>query len=197
MSHVITIYGFGPSTWTRTARIACAEKGVEHRLEPVDYGSDAHAALHPFRRIPVARIDGQELYETVAIVSYLDAVVAGPALLPADALERARVLGWFTAGVHYLYPDLVRALLGDDLPEGAHEAIATHLATLEAQLGDRGFLVGGGVTAADLVVAPMLDFARSLLDLSAPLAAAPRVSAWLEELTARPSFTATAAAIPA
>ncbi len=197
MPHDIVIYGFGPSTWTRTARIACAEKGVEHRLEPVEYGADSHAELHPFRRVPAACIDGVHLYETIAIVSYLDAVVEGPSLIPTEPLERARALGWVTAGVNYLYPDLVRALLADELPEGAIDAIAGHAAVLETALGTDSQLAGERPSIADFTIAPMIDFAASLLDLGDVLAASPRVAEWHAALVARPSFDSTATAIPA
>ncbi|MCG8422050.1 MAG: glutathione S-transferase N-terminal domain-containing protein [Proteobacteria bacterium] len=40
---------FGPpqSSYVRTARWACAEKGVDHELRPVELGSDDHRRLHP------------------------------------------------------------------------------------------------------------------------------------------------------
>lgn len=197
MSHQVVIHGFAPSTWTRTARIACLEKGVDHRLEPVDYGADSHARLHPFRRVPAATIDGAVIYETLAIVSYVDAVVDGPALIPANPLERARALGWVTAGVNYLYPDLVRALLADDRPDDAAETIAGHLAVVEGALADREHLAGPDPSVADFAIAPMLDFAAALVDLGDALARLPRVSSWQAGLNARPSFIATAATIPA
>ena len=51
----VVIYGPSPSTYVRTARLACAEKGITHVLEPLDLGSEAHAKLHPFRKIPAMR----------------------------------------------------------------------------------------------------------------------------------------------
>jgi glutathione S-transferase len=50
---MVRIYGYPVSTWTRTAWMTCIEKGIEHELVPIAYGSDEHAALHPFMRIPI------------------------------------------------------------------------------------------------------------------------------------------------
>ncbi len=36
----IVVYGFAPSTFVRTARLALEEKGVDYELEAVDFGAD-------------------------------------------------------------------------------------------------------------------------------------------------------------
>ena len=64
MSDVI-VYGFAPSTYVRTARLALEEKGVAHELSPVEFGSDAHLMLHPFARIPAFAHGDVRLYETM------------------------------------------------------------------------------------------------------------------------------------
>ena len=44
---LIRIHGYPISTWTRTLRMTCAEKGLTYELVPVRYGSEEHGALHP------------------------------------------------------------------------------------------------------------------------------------------------------
>lgn len=191
----VTIYGFAASTWTRTARMACVEKGVAHRLEPLDYGSDAHAELHPFLRMPAARIGDVLLYETLAIVSYLDAVTDGPRLTPADPHERARMLGWVTAAGDYLYPDLVRAALGDDgpVPDAATTA-NSRLRIVDRALADRETLAGAHLSIADLAVCPMVAFAAEYLGTAAT-DGLDALATWMDRMRARDSFVATAPAL--
>ncbi len=68
----IVVYGFAPSTYVRTARQALAEKGVDNDLETGEFGSAALLELHPFSRIPAFAHGDVRLYETSAIVRYVD-----------------------------------------------------------------------------------------------------------------------------
>ncbi|MEE8248170.1 MAG: glutathione S-transferase N-terminal domain-containing protein, partial [Alphaproteobacteria bacterium] len=42
----VVIYGFPQSTYVRTARLVCEEKGVAYDLAPVEFGSPEHLELH-------------------------------------------------------------------------------------------------------------------------------------------------------
>ena len=53
--------------------------------------SPEHLARHPFGRVPVLEHDGFMLYETQAILRYLDRVLPQPALTPADPRRAARM----------------------------------------------------------------------------------------------------------
>ena len=87
--------GFADSVYTRAVRICLAEKGVSYEYVEVnpfsEEGQTALAGQHPFGRVPVLRHAGFELYETVAILGYLDEVFEGPKLIPDDAKARARM----------------------------------------------------------------------------------------------------------
>ena len=91
-----TLYGAPYSVYVRAARMTLAEKGVAYRLEPVDIFADggppaAHLARHPFGKIPAFAQDDLSLYETVAILRYVDEAFDGPALQPAEPGARARM----------------------------------------------------------------------------------------------------------
>lgn len=73
-----------------------AEKGVAYDLEPVDvFAKDGppqdYMARNPFGRIPAFEHDGFELFETDAIVHYIDEAFPGPGLQPEDIRSRARM----------------------------------------------------------------------------------------------------------
>ena len=82
------------SPYARAVLAALEEKAVRYRLAPVAPGafqSPQHLARHPFGRVPVLEHDGFVLYETQAILRYLDRIKPSPALTPADAQRIARM----------------------------------------------------------------------------------------------------------
>lgn len=189
----IEIFGFAGSTYVRSICMLCIEKHVEYELKPLDFGEASHLALHPFLRMPVARIGNEVLYESLAIASYIDEVCDGPRLTPADPLQRARMLQWISSCNDYLYSDLVLALLKD---EGASEdevAAARHdLEIVDRQLRDRPFLLGDELYLCDLFLAPMIDFAHACLGESSLFAGLEGIAAWRDRLLSRNSMKATA-----
>jgi glutathione S-transferase len=60
-----------------------------HDLEP-DMGRPSHLALHPFNRVPILQHGDFTVYETSAIVTYLDETFPNPSLSQrVFAIERA------------------------------------------------------------------------------------------------------------
>ena len=93
----VILHGVAPSTYTRTARLTCEGKGVSYQLEPVEFGSARHLALHPFGKIPILEHGSTRIFETLAIARYVDEAFKGPALQPADAKGRALMTQWISA----------------------------------------------------------------------------------------------------
>src|SRR6516225_2046447 len=93
MSEII-VHSIPGSPFGRAVMATLEEKGARYRLTPVVPGTmktPQHLALHPFGRIPVLEHDGFRLYETQAILRYLDRVVPEPPLTPADPRRAARM----------------------------------------------------------------------------------------------------------
>jgi hypothetical protein len=76
---------------TPFARAVCAtlaEKNATYRIAPIGMETmktEAHLRVHPFGRMPAIDHDGFHLYETQAILRYVDRVLPTPALTPLDA----------------------------------------------------------------------------------------------------------------
>jgi glutathione S-transferase len=191
----ITLFGFAPSTYTRTARMAAYEKGVAAELLPVAYGQPGHFELHPFGKMPIMRHGNVTLYETLAIVSYIDDVFNGPLLIPHKARERAETFAAISVALDYAYRPVVHTE-----PEGDGFAAAdlaranTVLDWLERRIGDRGHVAGSTLTAADLFFAPMVYYHRGKVGDDMTIGKRPRLGAWLDRMAARPSFILAAAA---
>lgn len=168
MSEII-LFGPAASSYVRTARMTCIEKGAPHRLESVQLGGEAHLALHPWARVPIMRHDKLELIETSAIARYVDESFSGPSLLPATASGRAKMEQWISVVNAYLYDSLVRGyVLKYVIPSFKGEApnraeIEAGLPALERDLGrldaayrNKSFIAGDALSLADLFVAPIL-----------------------------------------
>jgi glutathione S-transferase len=166
----ITVLGFPHSSFVHIAQLVLMHKEVPytfHDLEP-DMGSPKHLALHPFDRVPILQHGDFTLYETSAIVAYLEETFPTPALQPNTPRGRARMNQWISAVNSYYYPYMIyhvghernvfpRLGIAPDEKVVAHALpkIEVGLQVVEKQLshGD-GFLLGGEVTLADYYLLP-------------------------------------------
>ena len=205
----VIIYGPSPSTYVRTARLACAEKGITHTLEPLDLGSDAHAKLHPFRKVPAMRHGEFVLFESGAIGRYIDRVFPGPALQPKDIKELARMDQWMSAISDYCYQAMIREIVvqrvlvpmrggktDEAMVKAAWPKVEYQLSVLEQTLGQQAYLAGGALSLADLTLSPILFYVKMQPEGGPLLARHKGVSAWFDRMAARPSFGATMPEFP-
>jgi glutathione S-transferase len=204
----IAIHSIPGSPFGRAVLMALEEKGAHYRFVPVSPGSlrtAEHVARHPFGRVPVMYDGTFRLYETQAIVRYLDRTLPGPALAPADARAAARMDQLMNVNDWYLFQGVAsiiafQRIVGPRLlglvPDEAAIAAAMPkarvvVAELATQLADSAYFAGEAVSLADLVLAPQLDFMRSTPEW-APLAAGhANLQRWLERTRTRPSMVAT------
>ena len=195
---LLTVHGFPRSTYVNIVRLVLTHKGAEfafHDLEPKMGGSD-HLRLHPFGRVPILDHDGFRVYETSAIVLYLEDLFPEPALLPKAPRERARVHQWISAVNSYYYPYLVYHLVHERLvfpPLGiepdekvvaaAMPRIEQALEILEAELRNGApFLVGGQLSLADFFLYPSLYALGLTPEGQKLLPRRPAASKWLARM---------------
>jgi glutathione S-transferase len=203
----IIIYGVAGSPFVRAVQLGLEEKGVRYRLDALGLGgskSEEHLKRHPFGRVPVIEHDGWQLYETQAILRYLDAVFPEPALQPHEPKSIGRMNQIMGINDWYLFPRVAAvivfqrivgpALLGRVTDE---EAIAAALpdgrvciGALDRLLGDQAFLAGDELTIADLLVAPQLDFLAATPE-GQELLKGTALAGWLERMNQRASMQAT------
>ena len=211
-----TLYGAPYSVYVRAARLALAEKGVAYDLVPVDiFAAEVpgwYRALHPFGRIPAFEHDGFRLYETGAILRYVDEAFDGPSgtlpLMPPPGEPRKRARVNQIGGVidAYLYRPLIWDIYVErcDAPaEGratdeakiaaAIPRVAACFAALAELAQEEGpFLLGAQLTLADLHLAPMISLGLRAMEVPPLLAAQPKLARWWRVMRERPSLAATA-----
>lgn len=201
----LIIYGYPASTYVRTVRMACLEKGVPYELDAfasIEFRGETHRELHPFAKMPVMRHDDVTLYETLAICCYIDATFDGPRLTPEKLVNRCRMFQWISLTNDAIYQHLVRkwvrpVLLDSEArPELAikmrNQARAA-IALLEDEC-DGDYLVGGGLSLADLFLAPILACAVELDEDF--LSGLPRLGNFWAEVSSRDSFARTISRAP-
>jgi glutathione S-transferase len=193
------------SSCSRRAVQTVLELGLEDRVElvTVDLAKGAQRApeflaKNPNGRVPVL-VDGDfVLWESNAIMQYLADGVPGQRLFPEEQRARADVVRWmfwnahhFSQGVSTLNRErVVKKILGQGEPDPAEvargEAMArTFGAVLDARLAGRAYLVGDGLTLADIAVASELSsWERAAL----PLEGFGNVRRWFEAIRDRPSW---------
>src|SRR5436305_14445619 len=101
----IVVLGFPRSTFVHIARLVLTHKGVPYTFRDLEseMGSATHLALHPFNRVPILKHGEFTLYETSAIVTYIDEAFGGLALQPDDARARGHMNQWISAVKSYYY----------------------------------------------------------------------------------------------
>jgi glutathione S-transferase len=205
----IALLGDGQSSYTRTVRMALAEKGVAYRHDPSQPHSPAVLAANPFGRIPVL-LDGPiALYEASAIVRYLDDGFDGPALVPMGTSDRARCEQWVSLVNGHLYDTMARRyVLQYVFPKGeggqpdrkvidqAVNEMTRQLPVLEQAYGKGGdFLAGAAISMADLFVAPLLAYLPMFPEGKQLLGDFPGIRRAQAVIAERPSFAATVPAL--
>jgi glutathione S-transferase len=203
----IVVYGVPGSPFLRSVQVGLEEKGVPYRLHalaPQETKTEAHLARHPFGRVPAFEHGDFRLYETQAILRYLDAVFPEPPLVPADPQAAARMNQIIGINDWYFFPKAAAVivfqrvigptLLGlptDQTAIAAAQPMArTCIAELDRLLGAQRFLAGDQVSIADLMLAPQIDFLVATAEGKALLEGT-GLKAWLARMNARPSMQAT------
>jgi len=192
------------STFSRRARMALIEKNIPHELVVVDmvarkHREPAYLALNPYGRVPTLQEGDFLLYESTAILSYLENRYPQPPLVPGDAQGRALVemhmklcdiqMARQTSTIIFPKRFLPKERWDEKAMAQAKGEIEKHLAIVDTQLAGKQFLLGDLYTLAEICYTPLVQF-LPLMDIAPP----PAVAAWVERMLSRPSALQTAPA---
>ena len=170
------LYGNWRSLATYRVRVALAMKAIAHEVVDINLATgEQHSArfkaINPQAVLPALDDGhGEVLFQSLAIIEYLDETHPAPPLLPADAAGRARVRGLaqiHAADVHPLLVPRVRNHLQKDaglddaaLQRWLARALLTGLDAIEANLAHSPrtgeFCHGDTPTLADICLASQL-----------------------------------------
>lgn len=201
----VTIYGMPQSTYVRSCRMTCLEKGIGYDLEPCAPHSEEMLALNPTGRMPAFRHGDLVLQESSAIARYLDETFPGPKLQPDDIASRTQMNLWMSLIADSFYQVMIRdlALPRFGITEASEEAIGQAATTLAAQLKrtdeilqQRRYLAGDELTLADLFLVPILFWVEMTPEGKAVMPNYPALGRWYQAIAERPSFKDTVPPMP-
>jgi glutathione S-transferase len=199
------LYRLQRSTNVERVTLALAYKGVEVEsvwVEPDDREAVEQVSGQPL--VPVIEEDGEIVFDSTAILRYLEQRYPEPPLYPSDEALRAEMdiyIDWFNRVWKRSPIDLEAAFLQEQPDEGRvaalAKALATHLDLHEALLGDRDYLFGSEFSAADCAAFPFLKYAlgrdpadeelfHRILDDYQTTSGRPSLRAWIERIDERP-----------
>jgi maleylpyruvate isomerase len=172
------LYSFFRSSAAYRVRIALNLKGVDYEVVSVDLPSSAHRtdefrALNPQATIPTLDDAGTVLWQSLAIIDYLDARYPSPRLIPLEPVARARVQAMAQVIVCEVHPlnnlRVLKYLRGelklDDAAVGKWYShwIAEAFGPLETLVGRWSggrYCFGDTLTLADVCLVPQMYNAR-------------------------------------
>jgi glutathione S-transferase len=206
MSEMI-VHGVPGSPYVRAALLALEEKGADYRLAAMPFGTakqEPYISLQPFARIPAFEHDGWVLYETQAIMRYVDAVVSGPSLQPGEPRAAARMNQLLGIADWYVMPQVSSAITfgrvvaprfnlpvdEDRIARGIPNARIC-IGEIARLLGDQSYMAGDAVSLADLLLAAHLSMFALAPEGKEILGGHRNLGAWLPRMEARPSMQAT------
>lgn len=195
-------YGSGsPFAWR--VQLVLEEKGLPY--EPVllsfskgEHKTPEHLARSPHGKVPALVDDGVSLYESTAIVEYLEERYGVPPLLPREPAARAAARIEEIEAVLYFnerFGVLARQVFFTPAPQrdaavidAAKTDIKASLRELEARAAKRGgAYVNGDLSRADFTWIPFVEIAaRAGVDLER--AETPWLIDWRSRMRGRPSY---------
>jgi maleylacetoacetate isomerase/maleylpyruvate isomerase len=200
------LYNYFRSSASFRVRIALALKGLPYEYLPIHLAKGEHnqaeyTGIAADGLVPVLELDdGTRLSQSMAIIEFLDEQHPSPALLPADALGRARVRALAQSIACEIHPInnlrvlkyLVRELKVDEEAKNAwyRHWVRSGLEAFERQLAQAPasrFCFGDTPTLADCCLVPQIFNGQRF---NTPLHGLPRTMAAFEACMALPAFEA-------
>jgi glutathione S-transferase len=197
------LYGDPGSVCTRKVLAVLAEKGhdAEFILVSVKGGEHKkpeHLVRQPFGVVPALEDDGFLMYESRAIMRYLDQKLPGPALTPTNLQDRTRMDQWMSVEQSYFSGPAMKAILqmlgkfagrepDMNLVEQGKAGVAKPLDVMAKHLEANDYLAGKQFTLADISWAP---YVQRFMDfgIGDVITERPAVAAWWQRVSSRPAW---------
>jgi len=203
-------YGSGsPYAWR--VWLALEHKQIAYAQTTLSFSSGdlrkpEYLAINPRHRVPAIIDDEFALYESVAIVEYLDEKYPdGPKLFAGDVFQRGKIRRMVQEADQYYalaMETLVEQILftaqdkwdAEEI-DAARKLLVEEINRWEEDAGRTEYLAAPGPTAADFALYPLialtLRMEKKKPDLGIRSAIGPRLSAWMTRVESLPYFNKT------
>lgn len=194
------VYGNLMSTCSRKVMTVLAEKNREVEFISIDLmkgeqKTPEHVARQPFGVVPALETDdGFMMYESRAIIRYLDRTLPGTSLTPTDArafalMEQFMAVEqcYFSGPAMKIVMERFRGTNDEANIAKGREGIKKPLEVIDAALAKQPFLAGSDFTLAEVTWAPYMDYLFAVGEQAA-VAEYKNVMSWWDRVANRPSF---------
>jgi len=199
-----------PNSW-RTL-LGLEVKGLKYNSNLLEFSKKEHQspemlAMNPRGLLPVLKDGDNSVYESIAILAYLDQQNPDKPLFGSSPTETGYIWQRVFEVENYLCTpllDIIRPVFFDDVNDNidaivkAASYVHAEFKTIEPQLSAHNYLAGEKISAADVVVFPMIQAllralslpeAKSLeLDFLPFASHYPNISNWIERITTIPGY---------
>jgi glutathione S-transferase len=201
-------FGSGsPFVWR--VHLALEHKGIAYELKQLSFSAGDHRKpeferLNPRHKVPAIIDDGFVLYESSAILEYLDErFPTAPLLFPGDLRQRAiirRMIREIDSEYVAHHERLVAQLFFSAQEQWNHEDIRSGVSGCREELGFferemRGDFLAGPLSAADFTLYPLVAtiarFEKKKPDLGLTAAIGPKLHAWRKRIEGLPYYDKT------
>lgn len=162
---MIRVYYAPPSIFGRKVLAVLEEKGLDYSIEKMNFATQDHlkpeyTKLNPNGEIPALVDEDFVVYESTAIIEYLNDEYPEPPLMPEDSASRARVRMVEDYCDLHVYPAIVKCLIKkmikqEELTDADKAPVVQAFKRLEAYLGTQLY-IAGAFSLADCAVMPAI-----------------------------------------
>ncbi len=175
---LITLYGISGSPFVWRVMLALEHKSLNYELTSLEVSKgenklDWYLSMNPRGKVPVLK-DGETIvYESIAILSYLDRKYPESELFGSTSEQHALIMRLLMEQCSYMEPDtlqIVRPIFFGGVDEAhndiiqATDRIQQELLNLDALLEEQKWFTGNQVSAADIGLYPLLKIQERALD---------------------------------
>ena len=211
----IELYWGSGSPFAWRVMLALELKNLAYESKLMEFSKGEHKApayleLNPRGKVPTLKDGDFAVYESIAILAYLDRKYREPALFGATAEEAGLIWQTISECEAYLVTEgnkIVRPIFFgkgldqvDDIQQAAH-AVRQEFKSIDARLGRSNWLIGGQISAADIAVFPVVQlilraaskeaaqgFKLGFLPLSQTF---PNIARWVKQIETLPRYERT------
>jgi glutathione S-transferase len=208
----LTLYWGSGSPFSWRVMLALQYKGLAYDSQLLHFDKQEHQSpqmlkLNPRGRVPVLKHGDYVVFESVAILYYLDLKYPSPPIFGLNPEEAGVIMRVICEFQSYAEPSLQRitsAIFEDRVAEDIDaltddmHVVAREARTIEGRLSKEQWIVGANYTALDMVIFPWIQLLRRALNkpAAAELGARflpmernyPALARWIERIEALPGY---------
>ncbi len=211
----LALYWGSGSPFVWRVMLALEHKRLAYESHLLQFDKQEHQSpqmlrLNPRGRVPVLKDGDYVVFESVAVLYYLERKYPDPPIFGTSAEEAGvimRVICEFQAYAEPAVAKIVAAVFAnrvapdiDELTDAMH-VVAREARTIEGRLSREEWIVGAGYSATDMVIFPWIQLLRRALDRSAAAELGarflpmdknyPALARWIGRIEALPGYDRT------